>query len=753
MNGDNKLSLFKKPQGISYLQSNSNGFDNPLVAQKDDRLEREDVANHAYSYLTNLDANWSVRVGLIAPWGEGKTTISEWVAARAKTDGHIAVWWRNPWAAQSDAELWLGFYTALTTALCEQGIEFKSSAKHIIAGLSAKDWAKGASAAHAYAQAGLGFVQGITRITADDIQKLKAILNGKRVIVIIDDLDRVDATLIPRLLMSVRDVMNVEGFSFLLPFDERVVSEALSVHIQAEGYGERFLEKILDYRVYLYPPTKEQTASLFYSELKEHCPFINIEMIDGVEEYLPSNPRKLKALARGLKLYSGEGERHRPEEISWMSVIFAQMIKMESEAFFQLFDEDTFGERERRTPVDTTARNPWMHFYMEEDKDKAKKSEQKRIEDLLDMVGVKVPEIRERLIEICDGWRSTQGYWQQHKIVYALRLLYQPEALTWAEFDEAWDIWSREKNLEDLTQWIQKHAENVKKESAEIACELFKTTIQRYDEYLERAINVLLQSDHDSCIDDALQVFELIDLIIENSFPHIPQDKTLGIETFKSFYGICSKWAHFEGNVADQEQRAKEKEALKKWSKKVNTNGGVVPYTVFLKNLGRTGLHEKQAAQLRDAILSEFHLDGDSGALKALETSGTLESWYPYEAGAGTKDWLLDVESDLWMPIENSPALKVFEKAAENKIIQINAYEFLNLLGHVCNEGAWGIERTDVLKFYEQPQIIAKIWEAAIATPFQFRALSSLREMRTRLISRDIDESLLPIPDWLKDNN
>ena len=47
-----------------------------LIDEKYDLLGREAVTNHVYSYLTNLDAEWSVRVGLIAPWGAGQKPLS-----------------------------------------------------------------------------------------------------------------------------------------------------------------------------------------------------------------------------------------------------------------------------------------------------------------------------------------------------------------------------------------------------------------------------------------------------------------------------------------------------------------------------------------------------------------------------------------------------------------------------------------------------------------------------------------------------
>jgi hypothetical protein len=73
----------------------------------------------------------------------------------------MPVWWRDPWTAKTDAELWLGFYTALTTSLRNQGIELKRSTtiKRNVALFSKNEWVTGAGKLHKYAELGLGFVQ------------------------------------------------------------------------------------------------------------------------------------------------------------------------------------------------------------------------------------------------------------------------------------------------------------------------------------------------------------------------------------------------------------------------------------------------------------------------------------------------------------------------------------------------------------------------------------------------------------------
>jgi hypothetical protein len=214
---------------------------------------------------------------------------------------------------------------------------------------------------------------------------------------------------------------------------------------------------------------------------------------------------------RSLRVLDAEGKRHRPGEIDWKALIFAQMIKMESECFFQAFEKDTFlREEENDDPFDNSCFSPWMIAYIEKDENKGKDAEIKRIVGLLDNTSVQLPESRERLINLCEGWRTSYGYTGQQKIVYALKLLNQPETLTWAEFDDFWSVWTAAQTFPSLFPWISAHARKVEKSECEVVRELLITLTYQYNQHLDRSASTVLQREQEACIHEAHDVLAVV---------------------------------------------------------------------------------------------------------------------------------------------------------------------------------------------------------------------------------------------------
>ncbi|MDP1752192.1 MAG: P-loop NTPase fold protein, partial [Reyranella sp.] len=90
--------------------------------------------------LTELPIDWSVRVGLLGKWGEGKTSVANWVARSAASDGHLVVWY-NPWNVKSDSQLWIEFAAKLLQCFDEHGVEVEG-AKTLKGVIKFKEWSE-----------------------------------------------------------------------------------------------------------------------------------------------------------------------------------------------------------------------------------------------------------------------------------------------------------------------------------------------------------------------------------------------------------------------------------------------------------------------------------------------------------------------------------------------------------------------------------------------------------------------------------
>jgi hypothetical protein len=77
------------------------------------------------------------------------------------------------------------------------------------------------------------------------VRKIRQTFGKRRVIVFIDDLDRATPELLPKLLLSLREILDLPGFTFVLAFDNEIVADGLKTANKAWGDGASFLDKIL----------------------------------------------------------------------------------------------------------------------------------------------------------------------------------------------------------------------------------------------------------------------------------------------------------------------------------------------------------------------------------------------------------------------------------------------------------------------------------------------------------------------------
>ena len=113
------------------------------------------------------------------------------------------------------------------------------------------------------------------------------------------------------------------------------------------------------------------------------------------------------------------------------------------------------------------------------------------------------------------------------------------------------------------------------------------------------------------------------------------------------------------------------------------------------------------------------------------------------------RELFLDAEGALWKSDLRSPLVDLFEHATTNKNIQQNAHSLLR----IGVEGGWAecAVRQDTLnKLLSQVRVAVAVWNAAIATPIQYRLLQATRQSRAHLVRLGISNDLLAFPDWLK---
>ena len=416
------------------------GYDSAQRLKKDDDLGRWRFAAEIAEVICSTPTDWSARIGIFGKWGEGKSTILHFLEEMLKPEGNI-VFYFNPWAIQELDDLWAEFGSTLLAALDKENLvvesPFVGTARKIQRMPGFRLLARlGEGTADCFGKekiykTAFGLIGNWLKSDGAQVKKIRERLGNRRVIVFIDDLDRATPELLPKLLLSLREILDLPGFTFVMAFDNEIVAEGLVTANSAWGDGDSFLDKILDFHYYLPTVSKSRKRLLLKNMLDRYGKFVPQDSIDPIEHLLPDNPRKLKRLVRGLVSLRPQLVRHGADELNWVEIWLAEMVRQESYPFFvRLLDggalESLIGmgykirqSERRRKGKDNEA------------------NDNADIKKVIDEVGGINQKQTERLIELLNATRTLAGFHLEYNWKFAFR----PEAITWKEFYELLAQW------------------------------------------------------------------------------------------------------------------------------------------------------------------------------------------------------------------------------------------------------------------------------------------------------------------------
>jgi predicted KAP-like P-loop ATPase len=104
------------------------GYDAPQLKREDDFLDRWKFAADLFTIVKDTSSEWSVRIGVFAKWGVGKTTVLRFLEQMAVAEHLIPVRF-SPWSAHSWDDLWAEFAAVLVPALESHNAATKTAKK------------------------------------------------------------------------------------------------------------------------------------------------------------------------------------------------------------------------------------------------------------------------------------------------------------------------------------------------------------------------------------------------------------------------------------------------------------------------------------------------------------------------------------------------------------------------------------------------------------------------------------------------
>lgn len=540
------------------------GYELPISDKEEDHFDRWRLATEIWGIVSEAPPDWSVRVGVYGKWGEGKTSILKFINTLAIEKGHVVVWF-NPWSIRDKDTLWSSFASQLFAGLSKAGIEIKGSKS-----IKAKKWAKKSlepikrlSELHTVSKAIVGGALSILNDFFDvDGESFKAVLNGlgqRRLIVIIDDLDRSNPKLLPELLLSLREVMDLPRMSFILAFDVNIVSSALASEYSAWGRGEEFLEKIIDFPVVLPTPSESQVKDFIEFELSNKFSFVDRNVFDNIFDALPKNPRKIKLLLRYLWALKKQIERHDEWELDWNTIILWQLIKIESAHFSRLFSEN-------KEAIDILS--TWR-FYLKTNGNEESEEHVKLmsgVKEMLSKVNIDDSDPRhERILLLVMMLGEKNSLDSSQGLLYQINLLDRPHSITWKEFDELFELWFQQRDVRAVNERVLNQSELVSTSVDSVANELWSAIINYRSRKLEDASSAISLEKHNTAMNYVTAARLLAEELYLNGLMCVGDSFFRRSENFSMLWNLVNTWIHFRKNDADVKERVAEEETLLKF--------------------------------------------------------------------------------------------------------------------------------------------------------------------------------------------
>lgn len=275
--------------------------DRPLTKRDEDRLNRAAFADRIATILAAQPEGSGVVVGVYGPWGDGKTTVLNLLRASLAQDDAVVVQDFNPWRVADADSLFRGFFSTLGEAIgasLPTWLErVKAKAGRWAGCLRLVTWPLGLvfkpaeTADNLLARFGKIAEKG-DAVRLEQLRDRVVKLLGrsrKRVIILIDDIDRLDKNETHTLFRLIKACTDFPNVSYVLAFDDTVVSKAIGERYGGsdEPAGRSFLEKIVQVPLPLPVPAREDLRSLCFYRVDRALAAAGIELAENqVDEFI-----------------------------------------------------------------------------------------------------------------------------------------------------------------------------------------------------------------------------------------------------------------------------------------------------------------------------------------------------------------------------------------------------------------------------------------------------------------------------------
>lgn len=255
-----QLEIGQEAQNTPELSPQAIDPDDAIESAVDDWLFFSDMAWFVHKDLKALDlSKGALTVGILAPWGRGKTSFINLLRKQLKDEDGIIVNF-NPRGSKSVSSIPEDFFDTFAKELSRHylgfGLLLARYTKHIGL-LNQYEWTRP-----------LGSLLTLV-LPGKEQEAVNRTLRelGKRVYVLLDDLDRLSGEEILEVLKLMDRNASFSNTVFIVAYDKAYVNNVLKKHLD-HGLAHSFIDKYISWEIPLPKPDKERLEQLMRIELR-----------------------------------------------------------------------------------------------------------------------------------------------------------------------------------------------------------------------------------------------------------------------------------------------------------------------------------------------------------------------------------------------------------------------------------------------------------------------------------------------------
>ncbi len=713
----------------------------PKTEREQDRLGRWKFSRAIFEELSSTPRDWPVRIGIYGSWGSGKTTVLKYIEKQAGQHNHPTAW-LNTWGCNSGPEIWNELVESLSKAL---GLSMISSRIRQL-NSEVTEFQKHFSNTNLTAKAFdlmLGFgIRHVNQSEREQIKKALIKIGEKRLILLVDDLDRSTPEQIPVILYLLREVLDLPNIGIVIALDKNIVSQSIRNQNPAWDLSYDFLERIIDSHNWIPEPLIDQRLALVNGQLENMTLKVEESALRVALQALPSNPRTIIQFTRNLSRLKPIVERHEDNELNWVSIFLSHILDLRFPGFVEFLNESH--------EIKNWIAMGWVKKRYDKPAEVEKNEKQVR-EVVAFYRGMKNTGLQDsdanEVMAILHLWRDHLSEYTTELLTYHMNLFRNPPLITWREFNKFFLDWKKKPELSTAEGFIERHSAQFDFPKEDTLREFFETSAHYRDGCLSKAADSKTQEELTKRVEEAdLTLLLLKKLSIE------AKGFATGLFTarqFEIFYGTVTKWAHFRkpseyGPIRDSELQLLE-EVIGSAPQYAREFIDVVKPWVDHGYPGEPGPHirniqDSLAIRLQEEIAVSL-IDQFKKPDGLLNLRGSQTSFADAYVAFREKSPLF-ADEKLFKQFKAVALL-----ANSNSEIQKNFLQFMGLLEYGHSHGLRGARNSDLEGILKNKELMKLVWEAATCNRIQYRMLKDLEDDRTKFNSL-LGEEILTMPDW-----